>query len=130
MSLDRRTFATRALGLVAAAAAPQIAVAAPKTHSVTVDAAGSKFLPADLTIRAGDTVEWENTAYVAHSVTFDPAKSKVAGNVVLPPGVAPFDSGLMKGGAKFSHTFTVKGAYKYVCKFHEGMGMVGSITVK
>lgn len=130
MTLDRRAITKGALAAAAAAVLPKAALAAPKTHSVTVDAAASKFTPAALTIKAGDTVEWENTAYVAHSATFDPAKSKVAGNVALPAGVAPFDSGMMKGGAKFSHTFTVKGTYKYICRFHENMGMVGQIIVR
>lgn len=130
MTCDRRALMRSALTAGAVLALPRLALAAGKTVSVTVDAASSKFAPQALTIKAGDTVEWENTAYVAHSVTFDASKSKVPGNVVLPDGVEPFDSGMMKGGAKYSHTFTVKGTYKYICKFHEGMGMIGSIIVK
>lgn len=130
MILNRRTIARGGLGLALAAALPRASLAAATTHAVTVDPAGSKFAPGDLTIRVGDTVEWENTAFVGHSVTFDPARSKVAGNVVLPAGAEPFDSGLMKAGARFSHTFTTRGAYRYICRFHEAMGMVGSVTVK
>jgi len=130
MNLHRRAIARSALAFAAAAALPKVAAAAPTTHEVTVDPDSSRFTPADLVIRLGDTVEWENTGFVAHSVTFDPAKSKIPGAVVLPDGVAPFDSGLMKKGEKFRHTFTTKGVHKYVCKFHENMGMVGSVTVK
>ena len=126
-SLDRR------LVLLAAAAGAAGLSARPaqaKTHPVTMNPASSKFEPQDIAIRRGDTVEWENTTSVLHSVTFDPAMSKVPGNVVLPEGVAPFDSGRMSREAKFAHTFTKAGVYKYVCKYHEGMGMVGTVTVR
>ncbi len=51
------------------------------------------------------------------------------GNVTLPQGVAPFDSGDMQQDAVFSHTFAVKGTYKYICKMQEAMGMVGTVIV-
>lgn len=130
MTVHRRNLTQGLLGLTALSALPSRGLAAPTTHQVSVDPALSKFAPANLTIRLGDTVEWENTAYVIHSVTFDPARSKVAGNVALPAGVAPFDSGALKAGAVFSHTFTTRGTYRYICRFHEAMGMVGSVTVK
>ena len=126
-TVDRRLLllaaASGALGL---AAWP----AQAKTHAVTMNPASSKFEPQDITIRRGDTVEWENTTSVLHSVTFDPAMSKTPGNVVLPEGVEPFDSGRMTREAKFAHKFTKAGVYKYVCKYHEGMGMVGTVTVR
>ena len=31
--------------------------------------------------------------------------------------------------ATYSHTFTAKGTYKYVCKYHAAMGMVGTVIV-
>ncbi|WFU40205.1 plastocyanin/azurin family copper-binding protein [Bradyrhizobium sp. CB82] len=37
-------------------------------------------------------------------------------------GVAPFNSGSMEED-------TERGTYKYVCKFHEAMGMVGTVVV-
>ena len=104
--------------------------ASAKTHVVTMDPAGSKFTPDTITIRRKDTVEWENTTSVLHSVTFDPSMSKVAGNVELPAGVAPFDSGAMRREAKFAHTFDAPGTYRYICKYHEGMKMVGAVIVK
>ena len=50
-------------------------------------------------------------------------------NAVLPAGVEPFDSGAVEEEGTFSHTFTVKGTYKYVCVYHEAMGMVGTVIV-
>ena len=62
-------------------------------------------------------------------MTFDPAQAIKASDVVLPAGVAPFGSGDIEEEASYSHTFTVKGTYKYVCKYHEEMGMVGTVIV-
>jgi plastocyanin len=77
----------------------------------------------------GDTVKWTNPGVITHTVTFDPAQAATASNVALPAGVAPFGSENMEEDATFSHTFTVKGTYKYVCKMHEAMGMVGTVVV-
>jgi plastocyanin len=130
MQLSRRafTFAVLATGGLAQSAA-QAAVAAAKTWPVRIDPRTSRFTPGALTIKAGDTVVWTNPSFVLHSVDFDPAVSKVPGNVALPAGVTPFKSPDMEQDAKFDHTFTAKGVYKYICKYHENMGMIGTITV-
>ncbi|MGA0604733.1 cupredoxin domain-containing protein [Phenylobacterium sp. VNQ135] len=125
--IRRRTFVGGAAAVAALASAGR---AAAKTHTVTMDPAGSKFTPDTITVRRGDTVEWENTTSVLHSVTFDPAKSKVAGNVELPAGVAAFDSGPMRREAKWSHVFETPGVYRYICRYHENMRMVGTVVVK
>jgi plastocyanin len=130
VNLNRRLFTAAVLaisGLVRSGA--HAAAAAPKTWSVRIDPRTSRFVPGALTIKVGDTVEWTNPSFVLHSVDFDPAVSKVSGNVVLPQGVSPFSSPEMEQDAKFSHTFTVKGDYKYICQYHEGMGMVAAVTV-
>jgi plastocyanin len=106
------------------------ALAQAKTVEVSMkQGAKSRFDPDTVTIAAGDTVKWTNTGFVTHSVTFDPSMAAKAADVVLPAGVAPFDSGNIEEDGTFSHTFTVKGNYKYICKFHEAMGMVGTVIV-
>lgn len=127
MGIHRRAFSTLLAGLGLSAAVPAFAQA--KTVEVSMGRGKMVFLPAAVTINVGDTVNWTNPAVVLHSVTFDPSMSAKPGNVVLPAGVAPFDSGDMAQDATFSHTFTVKGTYKYICKMHEGMGMIGTVTV-
>src|SRR5471030_2628187 len=87
------------------------------------------FVPAVANIKSGDTVHWTNAYSTSHTVTFDPAMAATPANVALPDGVAPFDSGNIEEDGSFSHTFTVKGTYKYVCKYHEAMGMVGTVIV-
>ena len=77
----------------------------------------------------GDTVKWTNPHNISHTVTFDPSKAATAANAALPAGVEPFDSGAVEEEGTFSHTFTVKGTYKYVCVYHEAMGMVGTVIV-
>jgi plastocyanin len=129
MKIHRRLFAEMLSGLgLSFLSAPAFAQA--KTVDVSMkQGAKSLFDPDTVTIAAGDTVKWTNTGFVTHSVTFDPSMAAKAGDVALPSGVAPFDSGSIEEVGTFSRTFTVKGTYKYICKFHEAMGMVGTVAV-
>ncbi|HUY19397.1 MAG TPA: plastocyanin/azurin family copper-binding protein [Candidatus Binataceae bacterium] len=88
------------------------------------------YIPKKVTIKVGDTVKWTNNAQTLHTVTFDPAKAVDKSDVVLPKGVAPFDSGFLMPGKDFSYTFKAPGQYKYFCIPHEKDGMVGFVTVK
>lgn len=126
-NIHRRAFAQMlaALGL---SSTPAWAEA--KTVEVTMkQAPKSRFVPDVVNISVGDTVHWTNPAFVTHTVSFDPAQAATAGNVALPAGVAPFASGDIEEDHDYSHTFTAKGTYKYVCKYHEAMGMVGTVIV-
>jgi len=128
MKIHRRAFTEMFASLGVLVASP--ALAAGKTVEVSMkNNPKGVFVPASVTISAGDTVKWTNPGIITHTVTFDPAQAATPSNVALPAGVAPFDSGNMEEEATFSHTFTVKGTYKYVCKMHEAMGMVGTVIV-
>lgn len=98
--------------------------------SVVKMTSGLKYNPAELTITAGQTVEWKNVAIMMHTVTADPSLAKKADDVALPPGAKPFNSGDIGPGKSFQYVFDVPGTYKYFCIPHESMGMVGTITVK
>lgn len=103
--------------LVLAAAA----VAAAATH--TVDIVGLTFSPAEITINAGDTVEWvKDFNTVAHTVT-DGAGPTDAGAGSL------FDATLDSPSQTFDHTFTNVGDVPYFCRFHFGLGMTGIVHV-
>ncbi len=129
MPMHRRTFAEMLTGL-GLSLVSTAAFAQGKTVEVSMkQGAKSRFDPETVTIASGDTVKWTNSGFVTHSATFDPSMATKAGDVALPDGVAPFDSGSIEEDGSFSHTFTVKGTYKYVCKFHEAMGMVGTVIV-
>ena len=78
-----------------------------------------QFQPADVKIKAGETVTWTNEEGVSHDVE---------GNG---PG-GEFSSGPeggMQEGDKFSHTFEKPGKYEYVCRVH-APGMSGTVTVR
>ncbi|GLR87579.1 cupredoxin domain-containing protein [Bradyrhizobium iriomotense] len=128
MTIHRRAFTQLLTSLGVVVTAP--ALAEGKTVEVSMkNSPKGMFVPATVNISVGDTVKWTNPGVITHSVTFDPAQATTASDVALPKGVAPFDSGNIEEDASFSHTFTVKGTYKYVCKFHEAMGMVGTVVV-
>lgn len=128
MMLHRRAFA----GLLAAVgfAGVTAASADPKTVEVTIKQSPTmRFDPVAANVNVGDTVKWTNSGFITHTVTFDPSQAQTAGDAVLPAGVAPFGSESLDQDQSFTHTFMVKGTYKYFCKFHETMGMVGTVIV-
>ena len=75
---------------------------------------GIQFNPAEVTVKAGDTVTWVNNDTVGHDVTGDDFKSG--------------DAGAMQNGDTFEHTFDAAGTFDYVCSVHPGME--GSVTVE
>jgi len=88
------------------------------------------FEPGTVTIKVGDTVEWRNVGNEVHHATTDPSMAINGGDVGSPAGAETFDSGFLKPGATFSHTFKVAGTYRYACAVHETSGMIGKIVVK
>ena len=111
----------------AAAAEAEAMAAGPQTHTVDVpegtsvpgcESDNSCYLPADITINVGDTVEWNNIDTAAHTVTSgSPANG--------PSGV--FDSSLLMGSASYAFTFEEAGSYDYFCIVHPWMA--GTVTV-
>ncbi len=99
----------------------------PTTHTVDIpvgtsvpgcEASNACYLPADIKINVGDTVEWKNIDTAAHTVT---GGSPSDG----PSGV--FDSSLVMADASYAFTFNDAGSYDYFCMVHPWM--VGSVTV-
>lgn len=88
------------------------------------------FQPATITIRTGETVEWKNIGNEVHHATSDPSLAIKNSDVGNPPGAQAFDSGFLKPGETFTHTFKTPGMYRYACAVHETKGMVGEIIVK
>jgi plastocyanin len=87
------------------------------------------YQPNSIQINAGQTVEWENDGQVSHSVTDDPARAARPVDALRPPGERPFNSGSVMPGARFRHTFTKPGRYRYFCLSHEQDRMVGEVIV-
>ena len=119
--------AEAAADAAADAAAAKAAAAVPQTHIVETamgsgapgcETSNACYLPQDITISTGDTVQWDNVDTAAHTVSGgSPANG--------PSGV--FDSSLLMAGGDYSFTFDDAGNYDYFCMVHPWM--VGSVTV-
>jgi len=77
---------------------------------VTID--GASFSPADLTVRAGDTIVWLNKDVLAHTAT---AKG------------GAFDSKVIQPGDSWRLVAKTAGTFPYSCSFHP---MNGTLTVQ
>jgi amicyanin len=84
--------------------------------STSVSMKDIKFVPADVTVKKGQTVQWTNNDSVPHNVT------KESG-----PG-PEFKSSTLNGGDTYKYTFTTPGTFDYVCTIHPNQA--GTITVK
>lgn len=88
------------------------------------------FTPETLTIKAGETVEWNNDDQDVHLV--------VSGKDLQDPSLGkPLDSGTLLPGQYFIHSFTKPGRYPYMCVIHWSLqsitgkgGMVGEVIVE
>jgi LPXTG-motif cell wall-anchored protein len=113
-----------------------------------------RFLPVDLTIKAGDSVAFPvNDPHEIHTATFyDPAgpvplfvdpKPQPNGppKLILPHGLPQggnrvedsktlYNSGILGPGQSFTFTFPKPGVYSYVCVIHAPQGMFGTVTVE
>lgn len=161
----RTRFHTLPFILAAAAAlATSVAVAGPAgasnsgTHSWTVQVGseswdqaiqGMAFLPSDITVNAGDTINWEANGAEIHTVSFlaqgqslqpfNPFDPKQLGPVGTDSydGTSYYNSGLMSNvevpGFKvvksYSLTFPKEGDFTYYCLVH-GMAMKGTVHVQ
>jgi plastocyanin len=81
-------------------------VPAGKENVKTVDIKDIKFVPMELTVRAGNTIQWTNSDQVPHTVT---------------KGTGPgqnFDSKKIDPGGTYERNFPDKGTINYVCTIH------------
>lgn len=64
------------------------------------------YRPSSITVAAGTTLTWVNTGAAPHTVTDEAAR---------------FDSGTLSAGARWSHTFSTPGTFRYLCTLHPQM---------
>ncbi len=76
------------------------------------------YIPAEVTINAGETVTWSNDDTAAHTVTSGTPSDGPDGT---------FDSSLFMAATTFEHTFDESGTYDYFCMVHPWM--TGTIQV-
>jgi plastocyanin len=115
MAITRKEFLKLGtLGLVGGAGLALASVAgAKKRPTRTVLIQVFKFKPAKITIKRGTRVIWINKDSTQHTATANNGKS--------------FNSGLLRKGQRYSHTFKRAGKKGYHCKPHPFMR--GSVTV-
>jgi plastocyanin len=90
---------------------PAAALAAGKTHTVTIE--GMKFNPERLEVAAGDTVVWKNNDLVPHTVTASAAR---------------VESGEIAPNKSWRFVAKKKGEMPYICRLHPVMK--GVLVVK
>jgi plastocyanin len=95
------------------------------THNLTN--VGNTFSPAQMTITAGDIVNWVGASNMHNAVQVSQATWTSNGNTPLEGG---FWLGLNAPGGATSHTFDTPGTYYYVCIPHASLGMKGQIVVQ
>jgi plastocyanin len=98
---------------------------------IVVQANGTSFSPANITISEGDTVRWLRTDRLVHSIT-EGTDGAINGNEAFHGWVGPAN------GNVFEHTFDAAfvtanprpgGVYDYFCEPHFWMGMAGTVRV-
>ncbi len=85
----------------------------PTPTSTEVKISGFAFVPAAVTVSAGNTVTWTNQDSVRHTVTSE---------------TGLFDSVRLSINDSFSYTFTDRGTFSYYCSIHPYMK--GEVIVK
>ncbi len=100
--LARKLVPATAIALLAATG-PEPSFAEGQTHRI--DMKSVAFVPAQVSVRVGDTIEWENSDIVAHTAT-----SKDGGFDV---NVLPHRKG--------STIVKRAGTFSYICRYHPNM---------
>lgn len=135
MTADTAAVAATTPDAGAATAAP----ATGQTHTVNMigDEKGYRFEPANLTVKAGDAVDFIMVSGGPHNVAFEEASIPAAGKAQLaaniPNPAAPLTSQMMLNpNEKVTISFAnvAPGTYNYNCTPHLAMGMKGVITVE
>jgi plastocyanin len=101
-----------AFGVLFAKPAQEKGTAAEAKVEVKID--NFAFIPQELTVAAGTTVEWVNRDDIPHTVVSDDKKT--------------FKSKALDTDEKFSYTFTKPGTYPYFCSIHPKM--TGKVIVQ
>jgi plastocyanin len=135
MAIAAGTLAVAALG----ARTGLEAATPPTTHEVRMVMEGNnaRFVPENLTIRAGDRVRFVNVSGGPHNVSLDPAKvpddAEKALVAAMPGQIQPLWGALVtepNGVYTISFAGVKPGTYEIFCMPHMAMGMKGTITVQ
>merc|ERR1711963_691039 len=95
------------------------------TVKLGADGGALVFEPANVTIKAGESIDWINNVGFPHNVVFDEDEIPEGANAEA----LSHEDYLNAPGEKVSSKFTTPGKYSYYCEPHQGAGMKGTITV-
>jgi len=102
----------------------------PENQAVTVEIKNLQFVPNEIVVPAGTTINWVNLDPVDHDVTSGVSvigrKTRDLKQTKFPDG--KFSSGLFGKDKTYSVNLDEKGEYKYYCNIHPFM--VAKIVVK
>jgi len=82
----------------------------------TVTVRDNSFDPQSKSVNVGDTIRWTNQGANTHNVTFDAPLSANVGDMT-------------PGTSVSSPVFTTAGTFTYFCRFHQSLGMTGTVVV-
>ena len=123
----------------APAAAPAAPAGGGTTHDVNMVLEGSsyKYVPDQLTIKAGDQVRFHNVSGGPHNVSFwadsIPSGAADALKAGMPDQMAPLEGQLItepNGVYTVSFANAPAGEYKYYCLPHLALGMKAKLTIQ
>jgi plastocyanin len=136
---DQQTTATPDQAAPPPAAGDAAPAAGGTTHDVNMVLEGSsyKYVPDQLTIKAGDVVRFHNKSGGPHNVSFwadsIPSGAADALKAGMPDQMAPLEGSLL---TEVDAIYTVNfanapaGEYKFYCLPHLALGMKGKLTVQ
>jgi plastocyanin len=134
---DQSTTATPEQPAAAPAAAPAAGGGGSHDVMMVLDGSSYKYDPAELTIKAGDVVNFHNKSGGPHNVSFWADSIPAGGADVLkgtmPDQMAPLEGPLLTepdAVYKVSFAGAPTGEYKFYCLPHLALGMKGKITVQ
>jgi len=105
---------------------PRTSPVAQATIKLGSDSGGLVFVPDSVTVKSGETVQWQNNAGFPHNIVFDEDN--------VPDGVdvasLSREDYLNAPGETYELKFDKAGTYAYYCEPHRGAGMQGKIVVQ
>ncbi|KAJ3693959.1 hypothetical protein LUZ60_009439 [Juncus effusus] len=118
------------VGSIALATAASVAIAGSAmaaTVKLGSDDGDLAFVPSEITVAAGEIIEFINNAGFPHNVLFE--EDEVPAGVDVAKISMDEEDLLNAAGEKYTVTLQEKGSYTIYCSPHQGAGMKGKITV-
>ncbi|MDP3710913.1 MAG: plastocyanin/azurin family copper-binding protein [Mycobacteriales bacterium] len=87
----------------------------------------TQFDPAKISIKTGDTLTWENSNDIGHTLVQGTYEVDAAGQRTSEKDDGTFTLDVKKKGDKVTHTYATAGTFDYYCTIHKAMN--GTVTV-